>query len=113
MNQEIRAAIISLLSLQSSVMEDNIQSLIQTYGVGGNIMQTVYLMKDAGELVSEGRFGALRLSLKLVEAQAPLPVRMRRYMGTNWIAILGAVAGIIGAITSIIAIVISIMALHR
>lgn len=60
-------------------------------------------MKDLGELVPEGTHGALRLSYKAIEAQSPWYARTLKYMGTNWIAIIGAVTGITGTVISLVA----------
>lgn len=101
MNQEIRSTIIKLFGSHLILMESNIPPLLQkSDGIKEvDTAKTVHLMKDIGELTPEGQFGALRLTSKAIEAQAPLQTRFKRYMleyfSTHWLAVVAIIISVL------------------
>jgi hypothetical protein len=94
-NPKIRAAIVKLYDKYVVLVPEGIVALLGREGINTlDAHRTIHLMKDAGELVSDGQV-SLRLSLKFVEAQAPITVRAQKYMRDNWIAIAALVLALI------------------
>lgn len=100
MNPQIREAIMRAFEGRILWMDYQLPEAIKRQS-GLNetdIVRTMHLMKDAGELVLEGSNGALRLSLKAVQAQAPKKERWKQYMIANWIILLGLLIAFLGII---------------
>ena len=115
MNPEIRAAIIKLYEERIISMESDIPALLKQRNQikEENTVRTIHMMRDAGELVPEGQYGALRLSLKAVEAQAPPKVRLKKYMLDNWMILAALALSAIGTISGIAGTIIALIALNR
>ena len=106
MDAEIRAEVIEVFKAYVTQTDVGIVNLIQQRPQyrekAKEIYRTVHWMKDIGELVSTDN-DRLRLSYSFIESQAPWIARWKKYLVTNWIAILGAVTGVGGFVISLVA----------
>lgn len=115
MNPLVREAIIRAYDFQNIWMEDNFAPALKREKsiTEQDTFKTIQLMKDAGELVPYGSRGALRLSLKAIQSQEPIKIRLKKYMLDNRLAVISLCISGLSALTSIVAVIISLIALHR
>lgn len=94
MNTEIRNAIIKLFDKHASRSQDWLVSEIRDLGLvdtdGREVVRTIGLMEDAGEL-QKLDIGVYRLTLKAIEAEAPWLQKCKNYIIKNWLALVALI----------------------